>query len=587
VGSPRKDRYIGEIDRIIRNSSPALLCNAPLIEDPANPVEITHRFQNLPSLRNKILLLVGSVGVGKSTFVDYFREISLPQEVKQHTAWVRIDLNPAPVNRDEIYHWLRQQIMAGIRATSPDIDTTTLAILKNLYRQQIQDFAQGEGSLFPQDSTPYNERLANLIAALKQDHVLTIRCLEQYLCTGRGRLLIIVLDNCDKRDRDEQLLMFQVAKYIQQEIRCLVVLPLRYETFENHRHEPPLDTALKDLVYRIEPPPFQEVLTKRLGLVVSEARCLGPNSLSYHLGGMTIEFPVDKLERFLHAMMGALFDHKQYGRKIIIGLAGWNIRKAFEMFLEFCRSGFIQEKDIFERQLTTGQLAGLPHGVVAKVLLRTNRRYYDGDQSFVKNLFQCDPAAPKPSSFLRYWILSWLRGKGGEAGPNGVKGYHRQGDLIRDLLAIGADPDAVRMQCRYLAHAGCLLPEHLRSDSINDSDLISMTPSGHVHLELAHRDVNYLAACSEDAWVTDFNLAEGVRQRITQQPYWRGLSWPNALANAADFCGYLQRIQDNSIHTSLYLPPSPAKTERLDFQKVLHEITEHQNRAAARQKAAI
>ena len=59
------------------------------------------------------------------------------------------------------------------------------------------------------------QHLANLLAALKQDHVVTIRCLEQYLCTGRGRLLIIVLDNCDKRDRDEQLLMFQVAKYIQ------------------------------------------------------------------------------------------------------------------------------------------------------------------------------------------------------------------------------------------------------------------------------------------------------------------------------------------------------------------------------------
>ena len=186
VGSPRKQRYLGEIDRIIRNSSPALAAEVPLIEDPAAPVEVTKHFDDLPSLRNKILLLVGAVGCGKSTFVDHLREVSLPDELKQHTAWVRIDLNPAPVTKDEIYHWLRQQIIAGIRATAPDIDTTTLANLQILYRQQVQEFQKGEGALFPPDSAPHNERLANLLAALKQDHLVTIRCLEQFLCTGRG-----------------------------------------------------------------------------------------------------------------------------------------------------------------------------------------------------------------------------------------------------------------------------------------------------------------------------------------------------------------------------------------------------------------
>ena len=186
VGSPRKQRYLGEIDRIIRNPSPALAAEVPLIEDPAAPVEVTKHFDDLPSLRNKILLLVGAVGCGKSTFVDHLREVSLPDELKQHTAWVRIDLNPAPVTKDEIYHWLRQQIIAGIRATAPDIDTTTLANLQILYRQQVQEFQKGEGALFPPDSAPHNERLANLLAALKQDHLVTIRCLEQFLCTGRG-----------------------------------------------------------------------------------------------------------------------------------------------------------------------------------------------------------------------------------------------------------------------------------------------------------------------------------------------------------------------------------------------------------------
>jgi len=584
VGSPQKERYIGEIDRIIRNSSPVAVGEAQLIQDPSHPTEISDRFQKLPSLKNQILLLVGAVGAGKSTFVDYLRDRGLPGDIQNQTAWVRIDLNPAPVTKDEIYPWLRKQIIDGIRLTSPDIDTATLENLKKVYKEQIRIFNQGEGSLFAQTSEQYLTRLADLLSSLKQNESVTIQNLEQFLCTGRGRLLVVVLDNCDKRDRDEQLLMFQVAKYIQQEIRCLVILPLRYETFENHRHEPPLDTALKDLVYRIEPPPFQEVLKRRLGLVVSEAKKLGPNHLIYHFGGNTVKFPVEKLERFLHAMMGALFDHKQYGRKIIIGLAGWNIRKAFEIFLEFCRSGYIRAEDIFERQLTSSQPLGLPHGVVAKVLLRTNRRYYDGDQSFVKNLFQCDPTSSVPCCFLRFWILAWLRAKSGMIGPCGIRGYHRQEQLLRDFLVIGAAPEAVRAEIRYLAKAGCVLPEHLRAESIADDDLISITPGGHVHLELALRDINYLAACSEDAWVASKPLAEAVRSRVTMQPYYNGLSWGNMLANAGDFCAYLKEFQAK-VNTALFLPETTIPLETIDFDKILTEIASHHDKFASRHSA--
>jgi hypothetical protein len=577
VGSPRKTRYAGEIDRIIRNAAPAVAAEALLIEDVAAPHEVSHRFADLPALRNKILLLVGSVGSGKSTFVDYLRECVLTTDIQEHCAWVRIDLNPAPVTSSEIYPWLRRQIIAGIKASSPDIDTDTLEGRFKLHRKELQELEAIEGELFGTDSVQYKQRVADRLDQLRQDDERTMVALEQMLCTGRGRLLIVVLDNCDKRNRDQQLLMFQVAKYIQSEIRCLVVLPLRHETYENHRHEPPLDTALKDLVFRIEPPSFQHVLKARLGLVVKESRLLGPRKLSYHAGGKTIELPAEKLERFLHAMMAALFEHQHYGRKIIFGLAGWNIRLAFEMFLEFCRSGFIQEEDIFAQQAATGQVANLSHSVVAKILLRTNRRYYDGDESYVKNLFQVNPSTPAPFPLLRYWILSWLRANAQVAGSSGFKGYHRLGDLVHQLVAVGADGSAVRTDVHYLSKAGCILPEHLRAESIDDSDLIAITPAGHVHLELAHQDINYLAACAEDAWVTDQALAERVRQRISQQPVFHALSWRNTLATAADLCRYLDVVQNTTGARAEFLSHHSFSPSLIRFQQTLQRIENYKS----------
>jgi hypothetical protein len=309
--------------------------------------------------------------------------------------------------------------------------------------------------------------------------------------------------------------------------------------------------------------------------VVKEARAIGPKKLAYHVGGKTIELPTEKLERFLHAMMAALFEHEHYGRKIIVGLAGWNIRKAFELFLEFCRSGFIREEDIFQQQASTGQVANLSHGAVAKVLLRTNCRFYNGDESYVKNLFQTDPATPLPFPLLRYWILAWMRAKSNETGPSGFKGYHRLGDLVHDLVAAGADGSSVRADARYLAKAACILAEHLRTDHIADTDLIAITPAGHVHLELAHQDINYLAACAEDTWVTDHELAERVRQRISQHPYWRALSWANTLASASDFGHYLECVQSSSATTVPFLSHRLSAPIPINFQQILARIEQY------------
>lgn len=581
VRTSRRERYVDEIDRIIRVASHPSIQAAELAHDD----QIVHLLSRPSTLKNKILLLVGDVGAGKSTFVDYLEQIALPEEIRATTAWVRIDLNDAPVNKDEIYSWCRKHLISGIRATSPDLDTVGLDGLRKLYRKDIEDFDKGIGGLFPKDSSQYNERLADKLTELQRDEIKTIQSLERYLCTGRGRLLIVALDNCDKRDREEQLLMFEVAKWIQGEIRCLVILPIRHATFEHHRNEPPLDTALKDWVYRIEPPPFQKVLRERLNLILSEARS-HPKSLYYYMNGKRVEFPAEKLERFLHVMMGALFEHKHYGRKIIIGLAGWNLRKAFELFLDFCRSGYISEQDIFTSQATGNQLS-LPQGVVARVLLRTNHRYYDGNRSFVRNIFQCEPTDPLPDHFVRYRILSWLKNRKREEGPAGYRGYHPISQLISELVTLGRDEALIRRECRYLIKAGCILPEHLKGSILTDDDLITITPAGYVHLELAC-DFHYLAACAEDVWLADEPLAVQIHGRIIQEPRYRSFRWPVILQSAADFVGYLKKVfSENPVDTTRFAQGAIGDPFDLDFDRLVDQASQQIAQYRDRRREAV
>ncbi|MEX6220454.1 hypothetical protein AB6G21_07425 [Providencia hangzhouensis] len=84
--------------------------------------------------------------------------------------------------------------------------------------------------------------------------------------------------------------MFEVAQWLQNEFRVLIMLPLRDETYDNHRNRPPLDTAIKDMVFKIEPPMFQEVLLSRVQLILNKMGAKSNNKIQYDLGnGISVD----------------------------------------------------------------------------------------------------------------------------------------------------------------------------------------------------------------------------------------------------------------------------------------------------------
>src|ERR1019366_7229374 len=101
--------------------------------------------------------------------------------------------------------------------------------------------------------------------------------------------------------------------------------------------------------------------------------------LTYTLpNGIVVEYPASDQGMYLAAIMKSLFEYDRFIRRMITALAGRDVRRAMEIFLEFCTSGHIGEDEILSIRASQGRRA-LPYEVVARVLLRMNRRFYDGD----------------------------------------------------------------------------------------------------------------------------------------------------------------------------------------------------------------
>jgi hypothetical protein len=245
ISSKRRERYIEPIDKVIRAATPPSVSNSRTLEDTGKPSEIIRPLRNSRALEHKVMLLLGSAGAGKSAFVDYLQDQALPTDVRSKTLWIRIDMNPAPISRDEIYAWLREELIRGCIEANSKTDFATLDSLKAVHSVEVSEFRKGVGRLYEKTLGLFESKLGDMLTALKSNRQTVAVNITRYCSTQKGILLIIVLDNSDKRLREEQLLMFEAAQWLQREFRGLVILPLREETYDNHRNEPPLDTALR------------------------------------------------------------------------------------------------------------------------------------------------------------------------------------------------------------------------------------------------------------------------------------------------------------------------------------------------------
>jgi hypothetical protein len=551
ISSKRRDRYIEPIDKVIRAATPLSVSSSRIVEDTEKPSEIIKPLRNARALEHKVMLLIGSAGAGKSTFVDYLQEVALPADIRAKTLWIRIDMNYAPISRDEIYLWLREEIIRGCRAANPKTDFASLEVLKAVHSIEVNDFRKGVGRLYGSTPGLYDSKLADMLATLAADRRAVAVNMARYCSTEKGALLIIVLDNSDKRLREEQLLMFEAAQWMQREFRGLVLLPLREETYDNHRNEPPLDTALKDLVFRIEPPLFQRILASRVNLALRELTKKGEKLLRYNLpNGIQIEYPASDQGYYFSSILKSIFEHDRYVRRLIVGLSGRNMRRALEIFLEFCTSGHIGADEITKIRLSEGRHV-LPLSLVTSVLLRVNQRFYDSDASYLKNVFAAEHRDKRPHFFARLLILRVLLDVYNAPGNNRMKGYVRVAKLRQDVANFGVEEEVFRRELEYLVRGFCVVCEDFRLKNITDDDLVSIAPAGHVH-NAVYSEQYYLGAIAEDSWFENESVAQRIADRIgdTRKHYTNN----TVLENAEDIIAELEmhRLREVEAYRAIF-----------------------------------
>lgn len=582
VKTKRHLRQVDPIDKIIRATLPLSISDLRRIEDTSEPVEVIKALQKRIKLKNQLLLLVGSVGSGKSTFTDYLKEVAISEELKSETVWVSFNLNQAPLSRNEIYEWLKDQIVEKLKQQKNDVDFDELGNLKKLYAVEINSYRKTYASLLGEDSKEYKLKFADEISKLKSNKDITAKAFTRYLCSEKGKLFIIVLDNTDKRKLEDQLLMFEVASWLKEVYNCLVFLPLRDTTFDNFRKQPPLDTVIKDFVFRIDPPLLREVIMARIGYALREM-AKTETKLSFSLpNGILVEYPTSDQGFYLASIVKSLFESVYFSR-LISGIAGRDIRKGLEIFLDFCKSGHINETEILQIRMFKGQYV-LPNHLISRIILRGSMKYYSEKASNVKNIFCCFPSDGGPDPFIRLSLLRWLEQNFRKTGPTKNIGYHKISNIINELISYGHSEERLLKEIDFLIKSKYIVTESQSLDYYEVEDLVSISSSGMTLLDLLN-DPNYLTSCAEDIYFRDEAVAKIIFERISERTGFSLYSMETTIGNSKDLLEYLELYKAGYLlrKSEVYLSRQISDYSNLDKQRVMIDKKINANESLYRQ----
>lgn len=328
-----------------------------------------------------MILLIGSVGSGKSTFIRYIKNVILPEDdkISENLQWFILDMNKAPLAEDKIYDWIISYVIEElVRFNSLNLN---LDFLKCLFEDEVKEFENGIGKLL-QGNNSYNVKLYELLESLLHNDQRKLKSLIKYIRKKEKKTCIIIFDNVDKATDESQLLMFQVAEWFRKEFKTLIIMPLRDTTYSKYRNKPPLDTVIKDMVYRIDPPDLLKVLQERLNYIIR----LITNDYrqeNYALkNGIKVKLNDDERLEYIKAILYSIRGNDLV-KHLFYTIADKNIRSGIELFIDFCRSGYLKSDDFFKVRATNGEYI-IPNHMMVNAVIRGNRKYYNSGQSKIK-----------------------------------------------------------------------------------------------------------------------------------------------------------------------------------------------------------
>jgi len=491
---------------------------------------LTHKIAASAKAPPHFFLLLGPVGAGKTTFLNYTRSVSAVETIEGKMLWLAVDFKKATKSDDpkkfiyaELLRFIDQDKDFGLGEWKTSILPA--------YQEEISALERGPLFLLRR-----NDQLAfdkHVSEAIMQDRSQVEPYVEAIVRNAlKSRAGFLIVDNVDQIDKEEtQNAIFAEAQAAAQRMGLNVIMSLRDSTYIRSRHSPTFDAFQVDSIY-VDPPSVLPVLSRRL----QYARKL----LTGHRADLTLSnamrLKVDDLGAFFD-VVGQSMLAKDAGFMLDV-LAGGDIRRGLLLCREFLASGHTTADRALQNYVSDRAFRFSPHEIFKGATLG-HRKFYREEESLLINLY----SAKLGSSALELLKFRTVHFLVSQAQVASFEGYQAE-RIIEELHQSGIVESEVEATLKNL-----LIKRVIRTadgaDYSRASRLLPTRLAGYLLNDLARR-FNYVEMCTLDATIYD----EIAWQRIVQltaaiQRERDSLSGiPNRLDRVREFVTYLIGLEE-------------------------------------------
>ena len=368
------------------------------------------------------ILILGAVGAGKTTFLEYTRKVSTVDYFKKTTDkkyphWISIDFREFSQNEkpiDFIYNSMFNYL------ANDDFFSNYQECIKYAYKEEIEGLKKGPLYLIAQsDSSEFDKRISDIIMDDYQNKKPYVDKLISYAI--KNVTVFLVIDNVDQFEDDQiQSTIFSDAMAIASRLKVNLIIAMRETTYVKHKSLPVFDAFDFDPI-QIEPPEIPSVLSKRFFLLGQ----LLKNKQGEFTNINGAKFKVDDLSIYINIIKQSVLG-TEIGNRIDI-LANHDVRLALRMTREFLARGYSDPSKALKVSEEKDRYIMPTHEAFRSILLG-NQNVYKEEYSVIGNPF--DSRLGKTNSeVLRLFVLAGLVKQSTSDGKNILDGPY-----IRDTL---------------------------------------------------------------------------------------------------------------------------------------------------------
>lgn len=331
------------------------------------------------SLSKRPILLVGDVGVGKSTFIDYLRLVEAPKVFEKAISF-KIDLG----SRAIISFDIRKAIIGVIKEQLSDlykIDIEEDNFVRHCYHVELEKFKKSVKvkRLYEIDPEKAVEKEINFLTKKVEDEIEHLKKSLTYICKHQKKQIIVFIDNCDQRSDKDQEMAFLISQEFASDWPMIVFISIRPETFHRTKRESGALSGYHTKAFTIPPPRLDEVIRKRL--LFAQRITSGDIALSK----LKSKTSFSKLHILIDVFLDSLEKNKNL-LTFLNNVSNENIRKAIELIKKFFGSGHVDMEKIL-RIYNEQNSYMLPIHELLRAVIFSDNIHYSPTNSEIINVF--------------------------------------------------------------------------------------------------------------------------------------------------------------------------------------------------------